>query len=272
MSRRPFGVLCALAIAAVMTASSAADSPIFSTTIFFHITYRPDCTLMVAIDGGPSMDSTAPAPVTIPPGPYQVSVRTPLPDATWDSSVCSIGHFSFTGPDVNLASIVGNDLGPYSLTFNVTLDPASTYTIADAAHPTAPITFTTAATGSSSSLLPATPAPTGGTGKGSTQPDLMGSAIVPFRGTLTATVPSAGSPTLVAKGKPLATLKAGRYDIVVKDASTRGGFFVEKAHKKPMAIAGVTFTGKRTVHVTLTAGKWTFFSKSDKATSFTVTV
>jgi hypothetical protein len=39
-----------------------------------------------------------------------------------------------------------------------------------------------------------------------------------------------------------------------------------------MTIAGVAFTGKRTVHVSLTAGKWTFFSKSGKATTFTVTV
>jgi hypothetical protein len=272
MSRGPFGVLVALAIAAVLVASSAADTPIFSSTVFFRITYRADCTLTVAIDGGPSMDSAAPAPVTIPPGPYQVSVRTPLPDSTWDTSVCSIGHFSFTGPDVNLAAVIGNDLGPYSATYNVTLDPASTYTIADAAHPGAPITFSTAATGSSSSLLPAVPASTGGTGKGATQPALMGSAIVPFRGTLTATVPTAGSPTLEAKGKALATLEAGRYDIVVKDASPHGGFFVEKAHKKPMTIAGVAFTGKRTVHVSLTAGKWTFFSKSGKATTFTVTV
>ena len=108
--------------------------------------------------------------------------------------------------------------------------------------------FATAATGSSSSLLPPVPASTAA-GTGSTQPGLVGSGIVPYRGSLTATVPVSGPPTLDAHGKPLATLKAGLYEIVVRETSPRGGFFVEKGHTKPLLIAGVGFTGKRTVQV-----------------------
>jgi hypothetical protein len=185
--------------------------------------------------------------------------------------VCTLGQFSLTGPGVNDVATLGSDLGPYSATYNVTFAPASTYTIVDGNHPSQPVVFTTTATGSSSSLLPSTPASTA-SGTGATQLPLMGSGIVPFRGALKATVPAAGSPTLDSHGKPLATLKAGRYSIVVSDTSPHGGFFVQKAHKKPVTIAGVSFTGKRTVMVNLTVGKWTFYSRSGKTASFVVTV
>jgi hypothetical protein len=271
MARRRISVVAAALTAAVVVSASAADLPVFSTTVFFRITYRADCTFSVAIDGGPTMDSTVPAPTTIPPGPYQVSVRTPLPDATWDTSACSLAQFSLTGPGVNDSATLGSDLGPYSATFNPTFAPASTYTILDGNHPSQPVVFTTAATGSSSSLLPPVPASTA-LPTGSTQPALLGSGIVPYRGALTATVPATGSPTLDSHGKPLATLKAGFYEIVVEDTSPHGGLFVQKGRKKPVLIAGVGFTGKRTVRLDLTAGDWTFFSSGGKATSFVVTV
>jgi hypothetical protein len=271
MARRLIIVVAAALSAAILAAGSAADSPIFSSTVFFRITYRADCTFTVAIDGGPTMDSTVPGPTTIPPGPYQVSVRTPLPDGTWDPSACTIAEFSLTGPGVSYSATLGSDLGPYSATYNPTFAPASTYTILDGNHPSQPVVFTTTATGSSSSLLPPVPASTA-SGTGSTQPGLIGSGIVPYRGALTATVRASGSPTLDSHGKPLSTLKAGLYDIVVEDASRHGGFFVQKAHRKPVAIAGVSFTGKRTVRVNLTAGTWTFFSQGGKAASFVVTL
>ncbi len=271
MARRGTILLAAALGAAILAGSGAADSPIFSTTVFFHITYRPDCTFTVAIDGGPSMDSTIPGTTTIPPGPYQVSVRTPLPDGTWDTSACTIAEFSLTGPGVSYSATLGSDLGPYSATYNPTFEPASTYTIVDGNHPSQPVVFTTTATGSSSSLLPPVPASTA-SGSGSTQPGLVGSGIVPYRGSLTATVPRSGPPTLDTHGDPLATLRAGLYDIVVRDASPRGGLFVQKAHKKAVLIAGVSFTGKRTVQVDLTAGRWTFFSSGGKPVPFVVTV
>jgi hypothetical protein len=58
----------------------------------------------------------------------------------------------------------------------------------------------------------------------------------------------------------------------VKDDSSHGGFFVQKAGRKPRAIAGITFTGTRTVSVNLTAGAWTFFSTKGPAKTFTVSV
>jgi hypothetical protein len=262
----------AVALAAIVVSAALADSPIFSTTVFFRITEQPNCTLTVSIDGGPQMDSTgatAPTSATIPPGPYQVSIRTPLPDNTWNTAVCQYGSFSMTGPGINYAVTFGSDLGPYSATTAMTFQPASTYTMLDASHPTQPVTFTTTATGSSSSLLP--PAPASTASGSSTQTDLVGSGIVPFRGSLQATVASTSTATMTNGHKPLVSVKTGRYNIVVVDESASAGFFVEKAGGKPEALTGVKFTGKRTAHIHLTAGKWTFFSKSGRATAFDVT-
>jgi hypothetical protein len=270
--RRAIPLAAALVGAAALASSGLADSPIFSTTVFFRITYQPNCTLTASIDGGPSMDSTgasAPTSVTIPPGPYQVSIRTPLPDNTWDTTACPYGIFSMTGPGINYAMQFSNDLGPYSATVNMTFQPASTYTISDANHPGQPITFTTTATGSSSSLLPAPPASTAS--GSSTQGDVVGSAIVPFRGSLQATVAGPVAATLTTGGKPLTTVVTGRYDIVVKDNSAKAGFYVEKSGRKPQSLTGVRFEGKRTVEVDLTVGKWTFFSESGHDTAFVVT-
>jgi hypothetical protein len=232
---------------------------------------EPECTLTASIDGGPSMDSTgasAPVSATIPPGPYQVSVRTPLPDSSWDTSVCKFGNFSMNGPGINFAVQFSNDLGPYIATTTMTFQPASTYTILDATHPTQPITFTTTATGSSSSLLP--PVPVSTASGASTQAPLIGSGIVPFRGSLQTAVAGAGA-TLKTGGEPLSSVEKGRYNVVVRDESAKGGFYLEKAGKKPQMLTGVKFEGKRTVHLTLTAGKWTFFSTTGHTTAFVVT-
>jgi hypothetical protein len=264
------GLLAALSAAAVLAGVGGADtSPIFATAVIFRVTYRADCTFQVAIDGGISMDSATGTGATIPPGPYQLQLRTPLPDNMWNGGSCTEAQFSLSGPGVSYAGVVGTDSGPYSATFNETFAPDSTYTRVDASRPSAPVVFTTATTGSSSSLEPAPPASTA-SGSFASQ-DLVGSGIVPLRGTLQATVGAPSTATLTSGGKPLVSLKAGSYDIVVSDKSAKGGFFVQKLHSKPRTITGVTFRGKRTVRLNLTAGSWAYFSSSRRQTQFVVT-
>ena len=84
----------------------------------------------------------------------------------------------------------------------------------------------------------------------------MGSAIVPFRGTLTGTVSAAGSLTLAYKGKSVTSLMPGRYMITVSDRSATSGFLLEKLAHAAMSLTGVEFVGKRSVSVDLTAGRW----------------
>jgi hypothetical protein len=77
--------------------------------------------------------------------------------------------------------------------------------------------------------------------------------------------------TLTSGGKPVGSLKAGRYDIKVTDGDRQAGFFVQRASRNAVIVAGVRFTGKRTRRVTLTAGKWAFYAKAGRATVFSVT-
>jgi hypothetical protein len=261
--------LAAGALAISVVAGNAAVNPIFSTAVVIHVAYAPDCTFTMTIDGGITVDNSAAPGVTIPPGPYQVAIRTPLPDAPFDTTACIGPAFSLTGAGVNdvpnLAAV--NYMGT---TQNVTLLPSSTYVAVDANHPPLQKFVTTAATGSSSSLLPPIPADTSsGT---STQPDVVGSGVAPLRGSLHASVTQAGVATLDASAKPVATLKAGRYSFLVIDGSPKHGFFVQKHDERAIPLAGARFIGKKTVTMNLTAGTWTFFSRNGRATSFLVTV
>ncbi len=259
--------LAAVALAISVVAGNAAVSPIFSTAVVIHVAYAPDCTFTMTIDGGITVDNSAAPGVTIPPGPYQVAIRTPLPDAPFDTTACIGPVFSLTGPGVNdvpnLAAV--NYMGT---TQNVTLLPSSTYVAVDANHSLLQKFVTTAATGSSSSLLPPIPADTAS--GSSTQPDVVGSGVAPLRGSLHASVTPAGSASLDMGTKPAVKLKAGRYSFVVVDRSSERGFFVEKRGKRAIPLAGVRFIGKKTVTVNLTPGPWTFFAQSRHATTFAV--
>jgi hypothetical protein len=265
------GAAVALAAAALLAvavvAGSAADNPVFSTAVVIHVSYAPDCTFTMTIDGGITVDDSTAPDVTVPPGPYQVAIRTPLPDAPFDTTACVGPSFSLTGPGVNdvpnLAAV--NYMGT---TQNVTLQPSSTYVAADANHPLLQKLVTTAATGSSSALLPPVPADTAS--GSSTQPDVVGSGLAPLRGSLRASVTPAGTATLDAGTRPATRLKAGRYSVLVVDRSPKRGFFVQKRDRKALPIAGVRFTGKKTVTMNLTAGTWTFFSQNGHAGSFVV--
>ncbi len=71
-----------------------------------------------------------------------------------------------------------------------------------------------------------------------------------------------------AKGKPVKTLKAGTYTIVVSDRSPIHNFVLEKARggRFEREITGVGFTGRKTVTVRLSRGKWELFCAPHKGT------
>jgi hypothetical protein len=89
-------------------------------------------------------------------------------------------------------------------------------------------------------------------------------------GALQATVASSGAATLSADGKQLVSVEAGRYEIVIHDASRRGGFVVERPGGKPEALSGVAFTRTRVAQVDLSAGTWTYLATKDVKQSFVV--
>jgi plastocyanin len=73
--------------------------------------------------------------------------------------------------------------------------------------------------------------------------------------------------TLTKSGKKVKSLTAGTYKIVVKDLSSAHNFVLEKARagKFEKSITSVAFTGKKTVTVKLTQGKWEFYCAPHEA-------
>ena len=137
--------------------------------------------------------------------------------------------------------------------------PTSTYTWIDDAFPNVVHTFST-----SSDVIRVPPPVTTTTtssppkGKAVASQDVVGSEVVPFRGTLTGGVSASGMLALAYNGKSVGSLKAGRYRIAVTDGSSTKGFVLQKTGHKAIAVTGAAFMGKRTASMNLTAGKWLF--------------
>jgi len=254
-------VAAALAALAAAPASQAALPGIPA----IYITYSQNCTFTMTVDPGTPITSAAAPGQTLPPGTYQLLTFMPNPSSGY--APCPGPAFTFTGPGVSTAiTFAGAELADDRV---VVLQPSSAYTAEDENAPAATKkVVSTSATGSSSSLVASSTA-THSSGT-SVQPDIVGSAILPYRGKLIATVDSTGKATLKLRGRAVATLKAGKYDIAVDDRDARAGFFVQRASRKPTTVTGVSFVGRRSHRVALGAGTWTFFSNVGAPVRFAV--
>lgn len=230
-----------------------------------YVDYATDCTFTIQVDGGTSVAATSPPGPALPPGTYQVLVSIPNPSTGFP---CGQPAFTLTGPGVNVrAQFAGMELRFEQV---VTLQPSSTYVAAESTTPTAPQKyFSTSATGVSSSLVGASTSTSAG-GTGSSQSDIVGSAVLQYRGEILATVQPSGRVMLTAGDRAVASLSAGRYDLVVRDRAARAGFSLERRGGKPVTVTGRMFVGKRSRMLTLNAGSWTYFSDAGTQRSFTV--
>lgn len=233
-----------------------------------YVNYSPNCTFTVSVDGGITISQSAVA--TLPPGAYQLLVSMPNPTSGYS---CVTPNFGMTGPGVNIQVVFPDQ--SIDVDQPTTLEPSSTYVVEDANAPSATeMTFATAASGSSASLLPAQPTTTL-PASGASQPDIVGSASASAtsastHNVLAATVSAAGRATLESKARAVASLTAGKYEITVDDASAHAGFSLRRGDGKPIALTGVAFVGKRTTTVTLTAGRWSFYAAAGDPKTFTV--
>ena len=252
----------ALLAAGVVVASASAIVPGIPT---IYVEYNPNCTFTLSVDGGTTVTATSPPGPTLPPGGYQIQVLMANPTGGYS---CGTPVFTLTGPGVSSTTTFPNE----SLLDNHVLPalrPSSTYAAEDENAPASTrVYFSTAATGSSASLLsPSTSS--SGTAGGSSQGDIVGSAVLPYRGRLAATVASGGRATLTRGGRTVSTLQAGRYDIVVSDLTRTAGFSLEHARDEPVALTGVLYKGRETRRLGLTAGRWKYLS-AGKASAFLV--
>jgi hypothetical protein len=275
--RRVSTLVAMLAVAAILVPLGSGASTRKSAQAEFptlYVQYTMNCTFQIVDDSGNPVTS-------IPPGNYEVEVSTPIffklvntqNLAPNDFTGCKGWvQFQLTGPGVNLSTTldtgcVSNDILPAAA-----FKAGATYTATDLNQPSvAHASFTTLTTGS-----PTTPtSPYGpGTGRGSapsTSP--LGSGVgAALLGTLTATLSSAGTPTLTSKGKPVSTLQAGRYKFAITDNDPHGSFTIEgPAPGKTKDLTGVRFVGRHSVTLTLKAGKWMYYSGFGKASYLLVT-
>jgi hypothetical protein len=223
-----------------------------------YISFFANGTISVTLPDGSPLGSTGGAPVTIPAGYYSLVFTGP-------GGCTTLPYFHLTGPGTNIVTNMAE--GETQKTVNTAnLLPSSTYTWTDDAFPGVLHTFTTSAVveGSPPSGSESTSG-TAGTGKGVTYKDIVGSAIVPFRGTLTAAVSAAGRLSVAYKGKSIAGLKAGKYTIKVADGSSTEGFMLQKLKHAPVKITGSAFVGTHTASVHLTHGTWLFAAAGGKA-------
>jgi hypothetical protein len=263
--RARFQLIAALAASlALVPAAGAVRADVLPT---LYVAYTMNCTFTITDDSGRRVAS-------IPPGTYQVLVTTPMVFADvdlsgiFDMTACkSFVQFQLTGPGVNLQTTL-QDGDEDKEMLQATLQPSATYTAQDLNQAAVTrTTFSTQATGSAAS-------PTGPSssvsGKGSSQEELVGSAAFPFRGSLDAIVYKSGKLSLSRNGKPVASLKQGRYTFSVDDESKASGFTVKSLRGKAVAVTTPAFVGSHDVTLTLKQGRWFFYSGAGKKSAFFV--
>jgi len=256
---RLLAAAAALACAVCVQASPAAADP-----PTFFVIFRADHTFLayLAASGAP-VGTTSGAPSVILAGTYKL-----LLDDTSETDM----QFDLAGPGVKLVTDMSHAEDP-SAAFLETFQPSSTYTYRDDNHPSVVWTFATSAETIASSGSGVTTSSSTGSSKPSgatSSTDLVGSAILPYRGKLAGTVSPAGKLALAFKGTSVGKLKAGRYTITVVDQGSTRGFMLQRLRKRAQTLTGVALVGKRSRPITLAAGQWMFFSPGGKKNYFIV--
>jgi hypothetical protein len=207
---------------------------------------------------------------SIPPGAYTVIVN----NNTVNDNFGDTHKVHLFGPGVDYSTVLTQEEETQAV-WSVTFQPNSTYTFQDDYRPALiHVVFGTSATSTSSSSSAAVSTPSSSKAKSSgsvaKNSDIAGSAVVPFRGALAATIDAAGKLTVTTKGKPVGTLRAGLYTWTVRDNSATRGFSIQKLKSSAIDLTGVAYKGTHVKTVNLKAGQWTFFSPSGKKNYFIV--
>ena len=234
--------------AGLLLLAPAADGA-SAASLSLYVSFFANGTIAVTLPDGTPLGSTGGAPPVIPAGFYTLLFSGP-------GGCTALPYFHLTGPGTNVVSNMAEGAASRA-TNTANLLPSSTYVWSDDAFPGVVHTFVTSAVVEGSPPSPSSSGTSsGGTGKGVTYPDLVGSEIVPFRGTLTAAVNAAGRLRLAFKGQSVTKLKAGKYTIAAVDASANAGVTLQKRGRAVLSITGSAFMGKRSASVHLTAGTW----------------
>ncbi len=253
------GLASGVLISAPVAQSRVSASPM----LYVYFGYSNVISVKLA-DGTP-IGTPSGTPTVIPAGDYTVALEQP--------GCVQVPTFELQGPGVNIVSnLSGGEVT--SATDPATFLPNSTYTWRNDANGTVVNTFVTSSTfvGTSQPSSPGIAVSGGPANKPTTNINIVGTDVVPFRGTLAGTVTAAGKLTLTFQGNRVATLSAGRYQIAITDRNTANRFMLETPGHKTLNVSGTTVAGKRTHLVDLTAGRWLFILRpAEIAVSVVVT-
>jgi hypothetical protein len=222
-----------------------------------YVMYAMNCTFNIVDDSGKPVTS-------IPPGHYQVDVRTPVdfgmypgtPGQTDYTACRGVPQFQLQGPGVDLFTTMTAGCDSDRV-FPEMFQANGTYVAQDLNQPALThATFTTFASGASS---PVTVTYGGGKAKAESQAALIGSLAL--KGTLQASVTANGALKLMSAGKSVSKLAAGRYKFAISDQDAKASFTIlGPTFTAPKSLTSTGFKGTHSVIVSLTSGKWTYYT------------
>jgi hypothetical protein len=255
---RALRLVVAVAAAAGLLAAAGPASGIRAADLSLRISFTESGVITVTLPSGAPVGTASGAPTVIPAGFYTLLFYGP-------GECINLPLFQLRGPGVNINDdMLGGETDVHTL--YATFLPNATYTWRSDRNSATVFTFRASSdvvgTGSSTST---TSGSTSGSNVKPTSQDITGSAVAPFRGTLTGAVTAAGRLTIAFKGRSVTSLKAGRYTVAVSDKSSTNGFLLQKA-KRAVSVTGAMFVGKRSLTVTLTAGRWLVLPQLGKPT------
>ncbi|MEI8104365.1 MAG: hypothetical protein WCH31_00810 [Actinomycetes bacterium] len=243
LTTRLLTLVSASAAAVTLMASSASGT----TNRTLYVGYNGTSITMTLANGTPLTQG-----MVIPPGPYDFVFH----DSSGDPNI------AIQGPGLTSFIIAV----PSDSVATRTLQPNSTYTYHDDNFPSSPpVTFFTSAPVADTQASAVT-------AMDDTNPSnttVIGASTTP-RGTLVAKIDTTDTPTLLAHGKPVTKLVPGRYAVVLSDRSKKSGFLLQKSGHAALRLTAPSFIGSRTVHVTLTKGRWLFYAANNARLSFVV--
>jgi len=244
--------LCAGLGAALALAGAAPASRTTNPTLY--VSFSATGSASVSRGDGTSVDSSSAAPTVIPAGYYTLLFQ--------DGGECiPLPYFRLSGPGVNVVTAADGSVETRLPTV-VHFLPSSTYSWVDSAMPGVVHQFST-----SSQVVGSPPAPPAHSPGTISSKDIVGSGLHTVVGLLSATIAANGKVTLLEAGKQPTKLEPGVYRFTVVSHDPHSGFAIERLASHTVAVARGAFSGKRSVSVKLTTGKWIFMATPGKARS-----
>lgn len=246
-----FIALGALAVGSAPVSASTAALP------SLYVSYNSQCHFTMALDSGAAVATGS----AIPYGEYQLIISTPVPFAGGLGG-CDFVNFSLTGPGVSYSTELGEGDETEDFTTQ-NFAAGSSYVATDSTVPPGTtITFSTSSTRVSASSGPSSPSSSTVPNSKPTSDDptkASKSNPVVNRGTLEGAVSVGGKVSLTFDGKPVTEITAGRYKVQVVDKSRHDGFTIQQTSRLPTTVTGISFVGKRSATIVLSAGQSLFY-------------